>query len=152
MAKPYGLGRHAREQRVLRPWAARVRVEVGFLDPHVASLAYLLEYGNLAIKLPARPAFRGAMPAVKALWKVESRKIGREISRVGSSQSSVRQRFEAAAERVRNVIREEYLAYQGPGLSERQQRRKAGSAHATDELIGAEGPKLIERITSRVVD
>ena len=123
-------------------------VAVGIVDdPHVATLAEQLEYGNPKTNLPERPAFRQgverAIPEARAAIREEAKKGGGVIDR-------------AAAERVGEVaadeIRQAYRSFDGPGLSEAQAARKIGTKGEGRELIGTEGPKLVDRIGSRVLD
>ena len=41
-------------------------VEIGFVDDRIAPLAAMHEFGNTKAKLPERPAFRVALPSVRA--------------------------------------------------------------------------------------
>lgn len=120
-------------------------VEVGFDDARISPLAANLEYGNPKTNLPERPAFRHALPDIRR----EARKVAaQEIRRAGGVLDH------AGAVRVavaaRDVLRTAYLNFHGPGLSERQQQRKAGTSFASQELVGGEGPKLVERIAAFV--
>ena len=58
--------------------------------------------------------------------------------------------IKAIAIKARDTIRQAYLDFHGAPLSERQRERKAGTPYADDQLIGAEGPKLIGHIHAYV--
>ena len=117
------------------------KVEVGFDDLRVAPLAARLEFGDARFNLPPRPAFRDALPD---MYKVAGEVAAREIRRAGGVLDYAG--AVAVALAARDVVRDSYLNFKGPGLSERQAARKAGTRGAGKELIGSEGPKLISRI------
>ena len=103
----------------------------------MAVLAAMLEYGNPSTNLPERPAFRLGVRGMKAA-------IEGKVKELGSPMSVDKARVLAAFARDR--LRGAYLRYHGPGLSERQRQRKAGTQYADDELVGAHGPRLIGHI------
>ena len=51
---------------------------------------------------------------------------------------------------ARDILKRSYETFAGPGLSERQAARKAGTPGAGRELVGSEGPKLIGHLEARV--
>ena len=50
----------------------------------------------------------------------------------------------------RDALKQGYLDFHGAPLSERQRRRKKGTKYVDDQLVGAEGPKMIEHIHAYV--
>ena len=50
---------------------------------------------------------------------------------------------------ARDTIKRSYETFDGPGVGPRQAARKEGTAGAGRELVGSEGPKLVERIKAR---
>ena len=103
----------------------------------MAVLAVRLEYGDPSTNLPERPAFRIGVREVENMVRTMARKLGAPMTHDKAQRIAI-----AARDRLRRA----YLSYHGPGLSERQRRRKAGTRYADDELIGREGPKLIGHI------
>ena len=123
-------------------------VEAGFLDRHVARLAGQLEFGNPNTNLPERPAFRQGIGDLKrTLPEVVGDAVAKDWKR-----GIVVTKEEATEVGVaaRDIIKASYMSFDGPGLSERQAARKVGTPGADKELIGSEGPKLVEHIQSRV--
>ena len=120
-------------------------IEVGIKDQErrIAPLAMQLEFGNVRTRLPERPAFRAGverLPGViqehQATW----------------SGMPTQEQLAALAVDMRDTIRESYLNFHGLPLSERQRERKEGTPGAGKQLIGHEGPKLVEHIGSWVND
>ena len=100
-------------------------------------------------RLPERPAFRqGVADLERALPGLWHDALGGQDWRRGVVVS------EAAAVKValaaRDILKRSYETFAGPGLSERQEARKAGTAGAGCELVGSEGPKLIGHLEARV--
>ena len=116
---------------------------MGFHDPFTGRIAALLEFGNAATNLPERPAFRQALERIKFskpdLW-----------AQARADKAVTRAAIEAAARGARDIIRQAYLDFHGTPLSERSRERKAGTPHELDQLVGAEGPKLIQHIHAYV--
>ena len=120
-------------------------IEVGFRDERIAPLAAQLEFGNPRTNLPARPAFRNALPDIaKTAHEVAAVEIRRNRGTL-DHQGAVR-----IALAARDALRESYLRFEGPGLSEQQEARKRGTRGAGKELIGTRGPKLVEHISAWV--
>ena len=120
---------------------------VGFLDRTINPLALQLEYGNPDTSLPERPAFRQGiedlrrqLPAIirKALSSSSPARDG--VGHITSTQAA------EIARAARDILRASYERFEGPGLSERQARRKEGTPGADKELIGHEGPKLLAHL------
>ena len=112
-------------------------VEVGFKDRRIAVLAANLEFGNPSTNLPERPAFRvGSRESHEAVRRALAELPGPMTVDKATRIATI----------ARDTIRRAYLTYHGPGLSERQRARKAGTQYADDELVGHEGPKLIGHI------
>ena len=124
-------------------------IEVGFLDRHIAVLAGRLEFGDPNANLPERPAFRQGIAdlerALSGLWKDAT--SGKDWRRgIGVTEAEAVKVALAA----RDILKRSYETFAGPGLSERQERRKQGTAGAGRELVGSEGPKMIEHLEARV--
>ena len=124
-------------------------VDVGFHDPHVGRLAARLEFGDPRSSLPERPAFRAGVSGLER----ELPGLVRDAVKTTDWAAGIVVK-EAALETVggeaRDIIKRSYETFSGVGLSERQQRRKAGTQGEGKELTGAGGPRLIERIKGRV--
>ena len=125
--------------------AGRITIEVGFRDERIAPLAAQLEFGNSSTRLPERPAFRQALPAIRKVALETARPYIRANRGTLSYEGAVR-----VAVAARDVLRQSYLDFEGPGLSEWQIERKRGSPGAGQELIGSKGPKLVEQIKAWV--
>ncbi len=122
------------------------KIEIGFKG-QIVPLAALLEFGNPATNLPERPAFRQAIPRIAAAVKDYMRgNVLQPDGTIGLTKAKARE----LAVLIRDELRTSYLDYYGPGLSRRQQARKRGTQYERDELIGHEGPKLIEHIQAYV--
>ena len=123
-------------------------IEVGFRDARIAPLAAQLEFGNPATNLPERPAFRLGVIKMREevrRWLIKTLRAGSQDG-VGLTDA---QAVELAI-LARDIIRETYMDFHGAPLSQRQIERKAGTAYADDQLIGAEGPKLVAHIKAYV--
>ena len=122
--------------------------EVGFLDPHIASLAATHEYGlrgaDGGVSLPERPAFRQGSR--------ESEEVVREATaKVKAHDMDVEVAGEIMVQ-ARDTIRGSYRNFDGVPVGERQERRKAGTKGAGRPLVGSKGERLIEHIEARVND
>ena len=126
-----GGGNLKRELAKARAAQPEVVVDVGFKGP-VASLAAQHEFGNPRSSLPERPAIRAATRDLEDIT-VESKATDHE-------------QFVEAGLLMRDALKNSYLNFEGTPLSARQQQRKAGTKYATDQLVGAEGPKLVEHV------
>ena len=118
------------------------RIEVGFFDPFLATLAFRLEFGDPDARLPERPAFRLGLEDAHKAVRAKTLQVWRRdkgITERGAAEIAIA---------ARDTIRQAYLDFHGSPLSERQVERKGGS---DDQLVGAEGPKLINHIVA-VVD
>ena len=124
-------------------------IEAGFVEPHIASLAARLEYGDVRSSLPERPAFRVAAPdALAAGRAIVAESLG---SRVRSGNFAVADAdAQRAADAMAGVVRASYRSAHFAPLSERQEARKRGTEGGGKELIGHEGEKLIRHIRGRV--
>ena len=124
-------------------------VEVGFLDRRISILAGRLEFGDPASDLPERPAFRQGVEDLKrafpALWTKTMRAKDLTKGVVVDEQDLV-----AVGLAARDILRRSYETFTGPGLSERQEKRKRGTVGEGRELVGHEGPKLIGHLEVRV--
>ena len=99
-------------------------IEIGFGDPVIAPLAAQLEFGSVTLNLPERPAFRQGIDRLKRdLPEVYRRVLKRDggLTEAGAAE---------IASGGRDIIKDAYLAFEGGGLSERQEARKRGTAGA----------------------
>ena len=119
-------------------------IEVGFKDRRIAVLAGQLEFGNPESNLPERPAFRSTVR--KRRESVNARVV--ELMRANLPQFTglTKEQWVEIAILVRDIVRQEYEEFHGAPLSERQRQRKEDTPFADEQLIGAEGPRLIEHI------
>ena len=127
-------------------------IEVGFKDRRMSVLAAQLEFGNPKTNLPERPAFRlGVEEMGKAVVTrlIEMKRQDARAARGEVFGLTVAQAKEIAV-LAREVIRRAYRDFHGASLGERQRARKAGTEYADEQLIGAEGPKLIQHIRAYV--
>ena len=124
--------------------------EAGFVEPHIAALAARLEFGDSRTDLPERPAFRTAAPdALAAGSAIVAESLG---ARVRDGVFAVAEAdAQRAADAMAGEIRKGYERANFVPLSERQVKRKAGTAGAGKQLVGHEGPKLIRHIKGRAV-
>lgn len=127
-------------------------IEVGFKDRRMSVLAANLEFGNPKTSLPERPAFRlGVREMAEA---VSARIVEMKRQDARGARPEVFGLTDAQAREIailaRDVIRRSYIDFHGAPLSERQKARKAGTEYADEQLIGAEGPKLIQHIKAFV--
>lgn len=124
-------------------------IEAGFLRAHVAQLAARLEFGDPRSNLPERPAFRQAR---KDAFAAGTRALAdglRTRTREGVfmvDDATARK----AAGAMAAAIADSYRTFHGPGLSERQTKRKEGTPGAGRELVGHKGERLIGHISGRV--
>ena len=129
------------KRNVARGWPV---IEVGFLDARIGVLAVGLEYGNPNTNLPERPAFRQGVADLERQLPAIVLKVLKTSNPARDGIGGMTQAQAAAIGlAARDVLRQSYEGFEGPGLSERQARRKAGTAGAGQELIGHAGPKLI---------
>ena len=126
------------------------RITVGFHDPRAAALAAVHEFGKG--RLPERPAFRVSLPDVR---KALSSTTRGEL--LGSGGGGAFKLTRGGAMRIgeagADALRAGYLRFAGSGgppVGAHQRARKAGTAGAGKVLVGTEGPKLINHISSRV--
>ena len=122
-------------------------IHVGFLSRQISVLAIRLEFGDPRSNLPERPAYRqGVEDLHRALPGVLLRVLKTsDPARDGVWHMTTKQAWEVGMA-AREVLRESYLRFAGPGLSERQERRKAGTVGEGRELVGHEGPKLLDHL------
>ena len=121
-------------------------IEVGFRgDRFITIVAGQLEFGNPRTSLPERPAFRNAVDTIRDQLPRMIRNM-----KATSGRDALLSLTDAEAKRIalwaRDILREGYLSFEGAELSERQERRKLGTPGAGRQLVGAEGPKLIDHI------
>ena len=124
-------------------------IQIGFRDKRIAPLAGMLEFGNPSTNLPEWPAFRLGIPEAERAIRDYLAKalLANRRKAIGLTPEQWRE----LAIIARDATRQSYMEFhEGPGLSERQRERKAGTSFADDELIGAEGPKLIGHIHAYV--
>ena len=100
-----------------------------------------LEYGDPSTNLPERPAFRVGVRDIEEKLRAKLKALKRVPTKADARK---------VATWARDRLRGAYLRYHGPGLSERQRRRKEGTGYADDELVGAQGPKLVGHIHAYV--
>ena len=126
--------------RQARAQHGETMIEVGFKDRRIAPLALVHEFGlrgrDGGVKLPERPAFRQAVRDLEATVREYDRFSG----------GLTHEKAVELAVLMRDALKRAYLQFEGVPLSERQKARKAGTPYADEELVGAEGPKLIEHI------
>ena len=132
--------------------AAREQPEmaVGFKG-HVVPLAALLEFGDPDKNLPERPAFRQGLRHIadELPAKIEAAARANLKHRPPVLALTEGQAREIAIW-ARDILRASYQRFRGPGLSERQEARKVGTKGADKELVGHEGPKLVEHVKAYV--
>lgn len=144
------LARHLRKTRQNMAPSKPPVVSVGFHNPAISAIAVVHEFG--AGRVPERPAFRLGVEQAKRHWERKQREIfrtGRDAARHGSF-SVDHAKLAALAIELRDIIRKAYHDFHGAPLSERQKQRKAGTRYADEQLIGAEGPKLIAHIHAEI--
>ena len=118
-----------RELAKVRAQADEITVDIGFQGP-IASLAAQHEFGNRS--LPERPAMRAAT---------------RDLENIAAeSKATTHDEFVEAGVLMRDAMKNSYLNFDGAPLGQRQLERKRGTPYASDQLIGAEGPKLVSHV------
>ena len=128
------LARHIREARANPD---EVVVDVGFKG-NVANVATLLEFGSPDRGLPERPAMRAATRDLENI--------------IAESRATTHDEFVEAGVLMRDAMKNSYLNFHGTPLGQRQLERKRGTPYASDQLIGAEGPKLVAHVGAWVDD
>ena len=143
--------RHTQKIRELQREGKRrhgTKVEVGFFDPRVATIARQHEYGTKTsdgTRLPERPAFRAALPAMQqAIRAALASDAGKGLGYVTDAA------IEAGARDALEAMVNSYMHAPGPPVGERQAGRKAGTPGAGRLLVGREGPKLISWIEAEI--
>ena len=140
---------------VLRKWIAKQRavardsgavVAVGFHDRRIDALAQTHEFG--AGDIPQRPAFRAAVPDVKAGFKRTMRAVGHRVASP-SGVVDLELEIDGAGRSAADTIKRSYLTFEGAEVGERQRRRKAGTPGEDRQLVGHRGPKLIDHIEAK---
>ena len=123
------------------------RVQVGFLEPHIAALAAVHEFGRGNV--PPRPAFASSLEeAGKAAFAEAAKQMA--SNRHGLFQLT-RQGAQAAGEAGAVVIRHSFSGgFTGEPLGERQEARKRGTRGAGLLLVGVRGAKLASHVEVRV--
>ncbi|MDE0274148.1 MAG: hypothetical protein OXP11_23400 [Gammaproteobacteria bacterium] len=142
-----GLARYLKKTR--QNAAKQPVVTVGFHDPAMSAIAVVHEFG--AGRVPERPAFRLGVDQAERHWERNKPSVfrtGQDAVRHGSGVDDAK--LTALAIELRDIIRQAYHDFHGAPLSERQRQRKAGTSYADEQLIGAEGPKLIGHIHAEV--
>ena len=129
-------------------------IEVGFKERRIAVLAAQLEFGNPKTKLPERPAFRLGIDSIAKVVGKRIAEMKREDLRAkrGAVFGLTRDQAVEIAILARDTLRQAYHDFHGAPLSERQKARKAGTQYADEQLVGAEGPRLISHIRAYVND
>ena len=125
-------------------------VVVGFLERRISRLAVQLEYGNPDTGLPERPAFRLGVDRIKREAPKEIERLYRARGVADGSFALTDTELAELGRWAEAINRQTYLEFVGPGLSERQAKRKLGTSGSGLELVGSEGPKLIKHIRSDV--
>ena len=126
-------GGHSLKRELAKARAAQpeVTVDVGFKGS-VSSLAAQHEFGNPRSHLPERPAIRASIRDLENI--------------VIESKATDHEQFVEAGLLMRDAMKNSYLNFEGAPLGQRQLERKRGTKYATDQLVGAEGPKLVEHV------
>lgn len=127
-------------------------IEVGFKGRHIAALAAGHEYGIPSANVPERPAFRLGVDRMRKVVLdriVEMKRADARAAR-GAVFGLTQVQAEEIAILARDVLRDAYHDFHGQPLSEKQKARKAGTPYADDQLVGSEGPKLINHIKAFV--
>ena len=125
-------------------------IEVGFKDRRVAVLAAQHEFGNPQTRLPERPAFRLGIEEMHEAVRSELKREVKKLDFAAGQWALDHDQAVRIATLARDTVRRAYLDFHGAPLSERQRRRKAGSGYDDEQLVGAEGPKLIGHIHAYV--
>ena len=129
---------------------AEPEIGVGFRG-HIAGLASLLEFGNPDTGLPERPAFRIGINRLREELPARLEGMARaNLNKRTPVMVLTRAQATELAVWARDILRASYLSFKGPGLSERQAERKAGTAGQGKELVGSEGPKLVSHLRAYV--
>ena len=147
------LKRFAAKVRRNRQQLSGTKVEVGFFGPQISTLAALHEFGQRdkagGPKVPPRPAFRAAVPALRSEFR-QSLREGVRDGLEGQRGLITREQISKAALAALGAIRESYFAAPGPEVGERQAARKKGTAGEGRKLVGTEGPKLIDHLEAKI--
>ena len=122
-----------------------IKITVGFHDPSISATAVLLEFGHAATNLPERPAFRVGLEHIKA---EAGRRWADLLQRAHKRKEAWPSRSEVGQLGIwaRDTVRQAYFNFHGASLSKRQKARKEGTPYVDEQLIGAEGPKLVGHI------
>ena len=130
-----------------------LKLEVGFPDGYIMPLAIAHEFGardkSGKSVLPERPAFRGARKVMATAWRMQCKRIMREVSKPRASRSAVLSMVRSAVREQRDILVKSYETFHGVPLSERQEARKRNTPGEGKQLVGHEGPKLVEHIEAR---
>lgn len=94
--------------------------------------------------MPERSAFRNALFAMQKAAAAKARRIAVSRRPFNSFTDADAVQIGRAA---LHEQRESYLNFQGTPLSELQTARKAGTPYADRQLVGGEGPKMIEHLS-----
>ena len=148
------LKRYLRKQRRQLRELDGATVEVGFLDQYIANIARSHEFGvrdreTGGPKLPARPAFRQALPEVRRDWRRSGRKLARRMVRPRGASVHFDPKLAELAEEATRTVKRSYRQHRSKPLSRIQRERKRGTTGENKQLTGHRGEKLIEHIEAR---
>ena len=133
-----------RHKRQLRSMGKQTVVEIGVKGQFLASLAAVLEFGSTDGRIRERPAFR--MGSRNAMPKMRAKVL--ELRRGGMGDVPTEAEIIEVAKVAHEELEKAYKNYSGSGVGERQARRKLGTPGEGRELVGAQGPKLVEHISA----
>ena len=84
------------------------------------------------------------------MWQTHAKAIAKSAIKPGANPDALPAALALAGAAVREVVKSSYLDFHGEELSERQKTRKEGTEGEGRQLVGGEGPKLIEHIEARL--
>ena len=148
--------KYVQTRRELLAMLENLKIEVGFPDGYIMPLAIAHEYGardkSGKSVLPQRPAYRSARPEMRRAWRRQCKAIMRAVSKPRASRSTVLAMVRSAVREQRDILVKSYETFHGVPLSERQEARKRNTPGEGKQLVGHEGPKLVEHIEARESD
>ena len=144
------LKRFLREAK--RHQGKKYKIQIGFKNEggnNIAGLAAVHEFGlnNAKISIPERPAFRNGIEEAKRKIKPLEIKLAKANKGYLTDSDIVK-----IGKLAHEIIVQSYLNFHGAELSELQKERKAGTPYEDTQLIGSEGPKMIEHISLWIND
>ena len=128
----------------------RTKTEIGFLEPNMATLAAVHEFGTRAedgsSKLPPRPAFGRSLRDLRREYRDTLRKRAK-----GEIEGVKRGMLEAAAEAGKQAVAASYEeGAPGRPVGPGQAARKKGTPGEGRLLVGTRGPRLAEHVEAEV--